>query len=165
MFLQLEDEEYYFKISPANGMADGSSNTARGKTADSTSGKAASETVRDTVVATVSDGAENRASGDEARAERSPDAACDINAEVADETMRKTAGATTSEAADDAASGVMKEIASEQITRRVNTKSSCATTRRARIGFLRTIFTGFWKNFKTKFKAKSGATNGTVWHF
>ena len=112
--MQLEDEEYYFKISPANGMADGSSNTARGKTADSTSGKAASETVRDTVVATVSDGAENRASGDEARAERSPDAACDINAEVADETMRKTAGATTSEAADDAASGVMKEIASER---------------------------------------------------
>ena len=75
VFLQLEDEEYYFKILPAGdggGIADGSPNTARGKTAESTSGKAASETVRDTVVATVADGAENRAPGDEARAERSP---------------------------------------------------------------------------------------------
>ena len=67
VFLQLEDEEYYFKISHASDIADGSPNTARGKTAESTSGEAASETVRDTVVATVSDGAENRTSGDEAR--------------------------------------------------------------------------------------------------
>ena len=75
VFLQLEDEEYYFKILPAGdggGITDGSPNTARGKTAESTSGKAASETVRDTVVATVTDGAKNRAPGDEARAERSP---------------------------------------------------------------------------------------------
>ena len=70
VFLQLEDEEYYFKISPAGDIADGSPNTARGKTAESTSGETASETARDTVVATVADGAENRASGDEARAER-----------------------------------------------------------------------------------------------
>ena len=44
VFLQLEDEEYYFKISPANGMAsdiaDGSPNTACGKTAESTSDEA-----------------------------------------------------------------------------------------------------------------------------
>ncbi len=33
VFLQLEDEEYYFKISPASGIADGSPNTAHGKTA------------------------------------------------------------------------------------------------------------------------------------
>lgn len=115
VFLQLEDEEYYFKISPASDIADGSPNTASGKTAESTSGKAASETVRDTVVAMVSDGAENRASGDEARAERSLDAARDINAEAADETTCKTAGATTSEAADEAASATMKEIASEWV--------------------------------------------------
>ena len=69
VFLQLEDEEYYFKISPAGDIADGSPNTARGKTAESTSGETASETARDTVVATVADGAENRASGDEARGE------------------------------------------------------------------------------------------------
>ena len=114
VFLQLEDEEYYFKISPTGDIAHGSPNTARGKTAESTSGKAASETVRDTVVATVADGAENRAPGDEARAERSPDAACDMNAEAPDETTCKTAGATTSETADDAASGATKEIASKQ---------------------------------------------------
>ncbi len=110
VFLQLEDEEYYFKISPASDIADGSPNTARGKTAESTSGETASETVRDTVAAMVSDGAKNRASDDEARAERSPDAACDINAE----TTCKTAGATMSEAAGDAASGATKEIASER---------------------------------------------------
>ena len=110
VFLQLEDEEYYFKISPASAIADGSPNTARGKTAGSTSGKAMGATARDTVVATVADGAENRASGDEARAERSPDAAHDMNVEAADETMRKTAGATTSEAT----SGATKEIASER---------------------------------------------------
>ena len=69
MFLQLEDEEYYFKISPASDIADGSPNTARGKTAESTSGEVAGATARDTVVATVADGAENRASGDEARGE------------------------------------------------------------------------------------------------
>ena len=114
VFLQLEDEEYYFKISPASDIADGSPNTARGKTAESTSGKAASETVRDTVVATVSDGAKNRASDDEAHAERSPDAARNMNAEAPDETTCKTTGPTTSEAADDAASGATKEIASEQ---------------------------------------------------
>ena len=77
VFLQLEDEEYYFKISPAGDIADGSPNTVRGKTAESTSGEAAGETVRDTVVATVAGSAENRASDDEARAERSLDAACD----------------------------------------------------------------------------------------
>ena len=102
VFLQLEDEEYYFKISPASDIADGSPNTAHGKTAESTSGKAASATARDTVVATVADGAENRASGDEARAERSPDAAHDMNVEAADETTCKAAGATTNEMADDA---------------------------------------------------------------
>ena len=153
VFLQLEDEEYYFKISPAGDIADGSPNTARGKTAESTSGEAVGMAARDTVVATVADGAENRASGDEARAERSPDAAHDMNAE----TTCKTASATTSEAADEAASGATKKIASEQATRRANTKSSCATMQRARIGSLRMIFMGFWKNFKTKFKAKSGA--------
>ena len=152
VFLQLEDEEYYFKISPASDIADGAPNTARGETAESTSGETAGAAARDTVVATVADGAENRASGDEARAERSPDAAHDMNAE----TTCKTASATTSEAADEAASGATKKIASEQATRRANTRSMCATTRRAKIGFLQTIFTGFWKNFKTKFKAKSG---------
>lgn len=114
VFLQLEDEEYYFKISPASDIADGSPNTARGKTVESTSGEAASETVRDTVVATVADGAENRASGDEARAERSPDAAHDMNVEAADETTCKIAGATTSEMADEAANGATKEIVSER---------------------------------------------------
>ena len=110
VFLQLEDEEYYFKISPASDIADGSPNTARGKTAESTSGKAAGATVRDAVV----DGAENRASNDEARVERSLDAARDMSAEAADETTCKTAGATMSEAADDAASGATKEIVSER---------------------------------------------------
>ena len=99
VFLQLEDEEYYFKISPASGIADGSPNTARGETAESMSGEAMGETARDTMVATVSDSAENRTPGDEARAERLPDAARDMNAEAADETTCKTAGATTSEAA------------------------------------------------------------------
>ena len=103
VFLQLEDEEYYFKISSASDMADGLPNTARGKTAEC-----------DTVVATVAGSAENRASDDEARAERSPDTARDMNAEAADETTCKTASATTSEAADEAASGAMKEIASER---------------------------------------------------
>ena len=110
VFLQLEDEEYYFKISPASDIADGSPNTTHGKTAESTSGKAAGVTAHYTVVATVSDGAENRASDDEARMERSPDAACDINAE----TTCKTASATVSEVADEAASGATKEIASER---------------------------------------------------
>ena len=162
VFLQLEDEEYYFKISPASDIADGSSNTARGKTAESMSGEAAGEKARDT----VADGAENRASGDEALADRSLDAACDINAEAADEMTCKTAGATMSEAAGDTASGATKKIASERAPMRpANTPYMCATTRRARIGFLRTIFTGFWKNFKMKFKAKLGAINGTVQHF
>ena len=98
VFLQLEDEEYYFKISPASDIADGSLNMARGKTAKSTSGEAAGATVCDTVVATVADGAENRASDDEARMERSLDTACDINAETA----CKAASATMSEIADDA---------------------------------------------------------------
>ena len=98
VFLQLEDEEYYFKISPASDIADGSPNTARGKTAESTSGEAVGMAARDTVVATVADGAENRVSDDEARMERSLDAARDMNAE----------------AADDAASGTTKEIASER---------------------------------------------------
>ena len=92
--MQLEDEEYYFKISPASDMADGSPNTACGKTAKSTSGEAAG--------ATVTDSAENRASGDEARAERSPDVARNMNAEAPDETTCKTAGVTMSEVADDA---------------------------------------------------------------
>lgn len=110
VFLQLEDEEYYFKISPASDIADGAPNTARGETAESTSGEVAGATARDTVVATVADGAENRVSDDEARGERSPDAACDMNAA----TTCKTAGATMSEVADDAASGTTKEIASER---------------------------------------------------
>lgn len=110
VFLQLEDEEYYFKISPASDIADGLPNTARGKTAESTSGEAAGATARDTVVAMVADGAENRAPGDEARAERSPDATHDMNAEAADETTCKTAGATMSEAA----SGATKEITSKR---------------------------------------------------
>ena len=150
VFLQLEDEEYYFKISPASDIADGSPNTARSKTAESTSGEAAGETARGTVVATVADSAENRASDDEARADRSPDAARDINAEAADETTCKAAGATMSEAA----SGATKEITSEQAG-----DAPCeypVYVRRVRIGFSRTIFTGFWKNFKTKFNAKSG---------
>ena len=112
VFLQLEDEEYYFKILPANGMAsdmaDDPPNTASGK--ESTSGEAAGATARGTVVATVADSAENRASDDEARVERSLDAARDMNAE----TTCKTASATTSEAADEAASGATKEIASER---------------------------------------------------
>lgn len=66
--------------------------------------------MRDTVVATVADGAENRAPGDEAHMERSPDVAHDMNAEAADETTCKAAGATMSEAA----SGATKEITSEQ---------------------------------------------------
>ena len=98
VFLQLEDEEYYFKISHASDIAGGSPNTARGKTAESTSGEAVGMAARDTVVATVADGAENRVSDDEARMERSLDAARDMNAE----------------AADDAASGTTKEIASER---------------------------------------------------
>ena len=117
VFLQLEDEEYYFKISPAGdggGIADGSPNTARDKTAESTSGEAMGATVRDTVVATVSDGAKNRASDDEAHMERSPDATHDINAEAADETTCKIADVRTSEAADEAASGATKKIASER---------------------------------------------------
>ena len=104
VFLQLEDEEYYFKISPASDIADGSLNTAKSR-----SGEAADATARDTVVATVADSAENRASDDEARAERSLDIARDMNAE----TTSKMAGATISEAADEAASGATKEIASE----------------------------------------------------
>ena len=63
--------------------------------------------MRDTVVATVADSAENRASDDEARAERSPDAARDMNAE----TTCKAVSATTSEAT----SGATKEIASERV--------------------------------------------------
>ena len=115
VFLQLEDEEYYFKISPASYIADGSPSTPRGKTAESMSGEAAGRAACDTVVAMVADSVENRASDDEARAERSLDAARDINAEAADETTCKTAGATTSEAADEAASATMKEIASEWV--------------------------------------------------
>nr|WP_314373811.1 hypothetical protein [uncultured Campylobacter sp.] len=110
VFLQLEDEEYYFKILPAGddgGIADGSPNTARGKTAESMSGKAAGATPRDTMVATVTDGAKNRTLDDEARAERSLNATYDMNAE----TTCKIAGATMSEAA----SGATKEIASERV--------------------------------------------------
>lgn len=114
VFLQLEDEEYYFKISPAGDIADGSPNTARSKTAESMSGEAMGETACDTVVATVADGAENRASDGEARAERLLDIARDINAEAADETTCKTADATMSEAVDEAASGTTKEIVSER---------------------------------------------------
>ena len=106
VFLQLEDEEYYFKISPASDIADGSPNTARSKTAKSTSDKAASATACDTVVATVADGAKNRTLDDEARPERSLNATHDMNAE----TTCKAASATTSEAT----SGATKEITSEQ---------------------------------------------------
>ena len=102
VFLQLEDEEYYFKISPASDIADGSPNTVRGKTAESTSDEAASETVRDTVVATVADSVENRASDDEARMERSLDTACDMNAEAADEAASGATKEITSYAADEA---------------------------------------------------------------
>ena len=77
------------------------------------SGEAAGRAARDTVVATVADSAENRASDDEARAERSPDAARDMNAEATDETTCKTVGATMSEAADETAGGATKEIVSE----------------------------------------------------
>ena len=94
----------------ASDIADGSPNTARSKTAKSTSSEAAGAAARDTVVATVADSAENRASDGEARTERLPDAARDINAEVADETTCKTAGATMNEAV----SGATKEITSEQ---------------------------------------------------
>lgn len=164
VFLQLE--EYYFKISLASDIADGSPNTARGKTAESMSGEVMGETVRDTVIATVSDGAKNRAPGDEARAERSPDAARDMNAGVVDETTCKTAGATTSETAGDAASGAMKEIASERADDApCEYKVYVRDYAEGEDRLLRTIFTGFWKNFKTKFNAKSGAINGTVWHF
>ena len=153
VFLQLEDEEYYFKISHASDIADGSPNTARGKTAESTSGEAVGMAARDTVVATVADGAENRASDDEARAERSLDAARDMNAEAADETTCKTAGATTSKAADDAASGTTKEIASERAgdapcEYKVFVRDYAEGENR----LLQTIFTGFWKNFKTKLR-------------
>ena len=114
VFLQLEDEEYYFKISPAGDIADGSPNTARGKTAESRSGEAADATARDTVVATVADSVEDRASDDKACMERSPDTAHDMNVEAADETTCKTVGTTMSEAADEAASGATKKIASER---------------------------------------------------
>lgn len=106
VFLQLEDEEYYFKISPAGDIADSSPNTARGKTAERTSDKAAGVTAHDTVVATVADSAKNRASDGEAHAERLLDVARDINAE----TTCKAASATTSEAT----SGATKEITSER---------------------------------------------------
>ena len=115
--------------------------------------------MRDTVVATVADGAENRAPGDEARGERSPDAACDMNAE----TTCKAAGATTSEAAGDAASGATKEIASERVDDAP--REYPVYVRDYAEGEDRLFaddFLDFWKNFKTKFKAKSGATNGTV---
>ena len=104
VFLQLEDEEYYFKISLAGDIADGSPNTTRGKTAESTSGETAGATARGTVVATVADSAENRAPGDEACTERSPDASRDMNAK----TTCKAAGTTTSEAA----GGATKKITS-----------------------------------------------------
>ena len=107
VFLQLEDEEYYFKISPASDIADGSPNTALGKTAESMSGEAADATARDTVVATVTDGAKNSTLDDEARPERSLNATHDMNVE----TTCKIAGATMSEAA----SGATKEIASERV--------------------------------------------------
>ena len=163
VFLQLEEEKYYFKISPASDIADGSPNTARGKTAKSTSGEAAGATARDTVVATVADSAENRASGDEARAERSPDAAHDMNVEAADETTCKIAGATTSEAADEAASGATKEIASERAgDAPCEYKVYVRDYAEGEDRLFADDFSGFWKNFKTKFKAKSGATNGTV---
>ena len=162
--MQLEDEEYYFKILPANGMAsdiaDGSPNTARSKTAKSRSGEAAGATARDTVVATVADGAENRASDGEARVERSLDIARDMNAE----TTCKTADATMSEAVDEAASGTTKEIASERAgDAPCEYKVFVRDYAQSEIGFLRTIFTGFWKNFKMKFRTKNQERrNGTV---
>ena len=98
----------------ASDIADGSPNTARSKTAKSTSGEAADATARDTVVATVADSVEDRASDDKACMERSPDTAHDMNVEAADETTCKTVGTTMSEAADEAASGATKKIASER---------------------------------------------------
>ena len=74
VFLQLEDEEYYFKISSASDMADSSSNTVRGKTAESMSGKAASATMS------------NAASGatKEIASERADDAPCEYKVYVRD---------------------------------------------------------------------------------
>ncbi|WP_298051801.1 hypothetical protein [uncultured Campylobacter sp.] len=82
VFLQLEDEEYYFKILPANGMAsdiaDGSPNTARGKTAERTSSEAAG--------ATTSEAADETAGGamNEIASERAGDAPCEYKVFVRD---------------------------------------------------------------------------------
>ncbi len=78
VFLQLEDEEYYFKISPASDIADGSPNTTHGKTAESTSGKAAG--------ATTSEAADEAASGatKEITSERADDVPCEYKVYVRD---------------------------------------------------------------------------------
>ena len=47
VFLQLEDEEYYFKILPASDIADGLPNTARSEMAESTSDEVAGAAARD----------------------------------------------------------------------------------------------------------------------
>ena len=74
VFLQLEDEEYYFKISPASDIADGSPEMARDKTAKSRSDKAAD--------ATMSGAADETASGtmktmNEIASELAGDAPCE----------------------------------------------------------------------------------------
>ena len=74
VFLQLEDEEYYFKISPASddgGIADGSPNTAHDMNAE-----AADETTCKTAGATTSEAADDAASGatKEIASERADDA-------------------------------------------------------------------------------------------
>ena len=78
VFLQLEDEEYYFKISPASDIADGLPNTARGKTAESRSDKAAG--------ATMSEAADETAGGamNEIASERAGDAPCEYKVYVRD---------------------------------------------------------------------------------
>ena len=90
VFLQLEDEEYYFKISPASDMADSSSNTVRGKTAESMNGEAAGATARDinadAAGATMSEAADEAASGamNEIASERAGDAPCEYPVFVRD---------------------------------------------------------------------------------
>ena len=100
------------------------------------------------------------------RAERSLDAPRDINAEAADETTCKTAGATMSEAADEAASGATKEIVIERADDALcEYKVFVRDYAEGEDRLFADDFYGFLEKFKTKFKAKLGAINGTVWHF
>ena len=84
VFLQLEDEEYYFKILPAGddgGIADGSPNTAHDMNAE-----AADETTCKTAGATTSEAADDAASGatKEIASERADDALCEYKVFVRD---------------------------------------------------------------------------------